>query len=152
MPVGDAMGEQAGDRGAAGMVRAEDLTEKDPQGDERRVDAVEPCSVDRGESVSDEVFGEHVSEREFAVLKVLPAKKVNVAPEPSMAGMRHHKASLPRLESERGHQNRGSCFFLCHFGPRTCQRTTCHSSGTPPHANFNNQSVSKANHFLFGLL
>jgi hypothetical protein len=39
----EAVGDQAGDRGTAGMVRTEDLSQEDPQGDQGRKDPVKPA-------------------------------------------------------------------------------------------------------------
>src|SRR5687768_17941266 len=56
-----AVGDEAGDRGAAGLVGGEGLAEEDPEGDERGEHPVPP-PADGGQRVGDDVLGEDRSE------------------------------------------------------------------------------------------
>ena len=68
-----AMGEEAGDGSAAGVVGAEDLAQEDPQRNQRGEDAVQPAG-EGGQRLGDDRFGEDVGERQVAVLKELPSQ------------------------------------------------------------------------------
>ena len=47
------MGDQAGDRGAAGLVGVEDLAEEDPEGHQRGEDPVVPGRLDLGQGLGE---------------------------------------------------------------------------------------------------
>ena len=67
------MRDQAGDRGAAGLVGVEGLAEEDPEGHQRVVDPVVPGRLDLAEGLVEALGGEDVGEREAAVLEELAA-------------------------------------------------------------------------------
>ena len=77
MPPRQAVGEQAGDGGAAGVVGAEDLPQEDPERDQRRVDPAQPAGDGR-EGRCDAVLGEDVGEGQVAVLEELAAQGTDV--------------------------------------------------------------------------
>jgi hypothetical protein len=54
------VGEQAGDGGAAGVGRAQDLPQEDPQRDQRGEDPVQPAG-DGGQRLREDLFREDVS-------------------------------------------------------------------------------------------
>jgi hypothetical protein len=80
LSVRQAVGDQAGDGGAAGVVRTEDLSQEDPQGDQRRKDPVQPAG-DGGQRLPNDLLGEDVRERQVAVLKELTPQKLHLLPE-----------------------------------------------------------------------
>jgi hypothetical protein len=83
------MGNEAGDGRAAGVVRAQDLAQKDPERDERRIDSVFPNYADRRESLCNEVFGENIGERQISVLQKLASQKLHLVPKSSLVRMAH---------------------------------------------------------------
>jgi hypothetical protein len=64
------MGEQASDGGAAGMIRTQHLSQKDPQCDQRRKDPIQPAAQ-RGQRLNNHFFCEDVSKWQVFVLKKL---------------------------------------------------------------------------------
>jgi hypothetical protein len=82
------MGDQASDCRAAGMICTQDLTQKDPQRDQWRIDPVQPARADRCQRLSDEILRENVAERQVAVLEKLPSKKTRLLPKPSLVRIR----------------------------------------------------------------
>jgi hypothetical protein len=64
------VGNPARDGGAAGVVGTEDLSQEEPQRDQRREDAVQPAA-DGGQSLCDDFFAEDVREGQVTVLKKL---------------------------------------------------------------------------------
>ena len=94
LPPGDAVGDQAGDGGPAGLVGAEDLAEEDPQGDQRGEDPVQP-PADGGQRLGEDLLGEDVGERQAAVLEELPPEEVGLLAERSGVGRPHGRGSVP---------------------------------------------------------
>src|SRR5262249_28950966 len=85
----EAMGDQAGDGGAAGLVGAEDLAEGDPQGHQRRVDAVEPAGPERRQRARDEALREDVGEREPSILEELVPQEARLPAKGRLVGAVH---------------------------------------------------------------
>src|SRR5262249_30564884 len=71
------MGEQAGDGGAAGMIRTQHLSQKNPQRDQRRIDPIEPAAQ-RGQRLSNYFFCEDVCKRQVSILKKLASQKTRL--------------------------------------------------------------------------
>jgi hypothetical protein len=74
------VGDQPGDGGPARVVGAEHLPEEHPQGDERREDSIQPAA-DRSQRLRQELVGEHVGERQAAVLEELASEGVRLGAE-----------------------------------------------------------------------
>src|SRR5262249_42480049 len=92
-----AMGEQPRDGGAAGVVGAEDLSEEDPERDQRGEDAGQPAS-DGGQRLGDGLFGEDVGERQVAVLKELLSQGGDLFAERGGKVRAHAEDSLQETE------------------------------------------------------
>src|SRR5205814_5319459 len=75
-----AVGDQAGDRGAAGVVCTEDLAQEDPKRNPWGEDPVQPAG-DGGQRLRDDLLGEDVGERQVAVLKELPSQGADLFAE-----------------------------------------------------------------------
>jgi len=88
LPPRQAVGDQAGDGGAARVVGAEDLPQEDPQRDHRREDPVQPAG-EGGQRPGHDLFGEDVGERQLAVLKELPPQEVYLPAKRSPVGTAH---------------------------------------------------------------
>src|SRR5262249_49813883 len=88
LPPRQAMSDQAGDRGAAGVVRTQDLPQEDPQGDQGGKDPVQPAG-DGGQRLRDDLLGEDVGERQGAVLKELPSQEVQLITKGTSVRMTH---------------------------------------------------------------
>jgi hypothetical protein len=82
------MGEQAGDGGAAGVIRTQDLPEKDPERDQRGEDPIQPAAQ-RGQRLGDHLFGEDVGERQLAVVEELAAEETHLGAKGTGVRMRH---------------------------------------------------------------
>jgi hypothetical protein len=78
------MSDQASDRSAARMVRAEDLTQEDPQRHQRRIDPVEPNDARRCQRLRYDAFRQHIREWQIAVLQKLSPKKTRLLLKPSV--------------------------------------------------------------------
>jgi hypothetical protein len=91
----DAMGDQAGHGGATGRVGGEDLAEEDPEGHQRREDAVDPGRLDLAEGLLEALGGEDVGEGESAVLEELLAKGLDLPLKAMVGGMSHGTGSEP---------------------------------------------------------
>ena len=88
LPPRDAVGDQAGDGGPAGVVGAEHLAEEHPQGDQRGEDPVQP-PADGGQRLGEDVLGEDVGERQVAVLEELAAQEGGLVAERPRVRMPH---------------------------------------------------------------
>ena len=75
-----AVGDQAGDLGAAGVVRTEDLSQEDPEGDPGRKDPVQPAG-DGGQRPGKDLLRPDVGERQVAVLQELPPQETHLLAE-----------------------------------------------------------------------
>jgi hypothetical protein len=91
------VGDQAGDGGAAGVVRAEDLAQEDPERNQRGEDPVQPAG-DRRQRLLDDVFGQDVGERQVAVLQELAAEEVDLLAIRCSVGMAHLDRPLRAME------------------------------------------------------
>jgi hypothetical protein len=65
------VGNETGNGCATGLVRAQHLAQKNPERDERRIDAVIPENVEPRERLCDEVRRENIPERQISVLQEL---------------------------------------------------------------------------------
>jgi hypothetical protein len=74
------VGDQASDRGTAGVVRDEDLPQEDPQCDQRGGDPVQPAG-DGGQSLREELLGQDVGKRQVTVLEELTPQEVRPGTE-----------------------------------------------------------------------
>src|SRR5262249_55772495 len=83
------VGNETGDGCAAGVVRAQHLAQKNPEGDKGRIDSVFPECADRRERPCNEVFRENIGERQIAVLQKLASQKLYLVPKPSLVRMAH---------------------------------------------------------------
>ena len=72
-----AVGDQAGDGGAAGVVGTEDLAQEDPKRNQGGEDPVQPAG-ESGQRLREDLLGEDVGERQVAVLKELPSEEVQL--------------------------------------------------------------------------
>src|SRR4051812_34872377 len=91
------MGDQAGDGGAAGMVGTQDLSQEDPQCDQRGKDAVQPAAQ-RGQGLGDHVFREDIGERQLTVLEELAPEETSSGAKRAGVRIRHPWASLPGMD------------------------------------------------------
>jgi hypothetical protein len=82
------MANQAGDGCAAGMIGTQDLSQEDPQRDQRRKDAVQP-PADRGQRLLNDLFREDISERQMAVLKKLTPKNAHLFTKRTLVKIPH---------------------------------------------------------------
>src|SRR5262249_46248213 len=69
-----AMGDQAGDGGTAGMVGAEDLSQENPECEQGGKDPVQPAA-ERRQRLGQNLLGENAGERQAAVLEKLASQK-----------------------------------------------------------------------------
>jgi hypothetical protein len=97
-PLRDAVGDQPGDRGAAGLVGVEHLAEEDPEGHQRGEDPVVPGRPDLAEGLVEAAGVEDVGEGELAVLEELLPEGVDPLAETAGGGAPHRSGS--RLEKE----------------------------------------------------
>ena len=88
LPPRQAVGDQAGDGGAAGGVGAEDLPQQDPQRHQRREDPVQPAA-DGGQRLRNDPSGEDVGEGQVAVLKELPSEEGYLIAQGTSVRMAH---------------------------------------------------------------
>src|SRR5262249_3586727 len=93
-----AMGEQAGNGRAAGMIRTQDLPEKDPERDQRGKDPIQP-TAERGQRSGDHLFGEDIGERQLAVLKELSSKETRLGVKGARVRRPHAWDLLARMGS-----------------------------------------------------
>ena len=89
------MSNQASDGRTTGMVLAQYLRQEDPQRDQRRINSVEPDDAQRCQCLRYRSLGQHISERQFAILQELPPQKTHLLTESSVIRNRHREASLP---------------------------------------------------------
>src|SRR5262249_4401511 len=102
------------------MVGTQDLTQEDPERDQRGKDAVQPAA-ERGQRLGDHFLRENLGERQVAVLKEL-------APEETRLGAKGPWVSMPHLLgllAGKGwvgnlHPRKGGPSCLCHFGREAC--------------------------------
>lgn len=80
---------QSRDGCRAGLIRSQDLAEKDPQRDQRRVDPVFPAGLDRYQRPPDRGLREDVAERQFRILEVLASQECQLLTKSSLAIMDH---------------------------------------------------------------
>jgi hypothetical protein len=73
------------------------LSQKNPESDERRIDAVIPNYAERRERLGDEVLRENIRERQISVLQELTSQELHFKPKPSLVRMAHSWASLPLM-------------------------------------------------------
>ena len=99
MPLRDAVGDQAGDGGAAGVVGAEDLAEEDPQGDQRGEDPVVPGGLDLLEAPARGTPPRGRRRRGGRPLEELPSEGVDLLAKTSVEGGAHHTGSEPVKEA-----------------------------------------------------
>src|SRR5262245_39001 len=121
LAAGDAVGDQAGDGGAAGVVGAEDLSEEDPQRDQRGKDPVQP-TADGGQGLGNDLLGEDIGERQVAVLKELPSEETHLFAKRSGIRIRHPGGLLVgdgRVANSIF--TRKALFCLCHLPSRACR-------------------------------
>jgi hypothetical protein len=83
-----AVGDQAGDGGTAGVVCTEDLSQEDPQGDQGGKAPTQPAG-DALQRLRESLFGEDVRERQVPVLEELAPQKLLLVPEPLLVRMAH---------------------------------------------------------------
>ncbi len=88
MPLRQPVGEEAGDGGAAGMIRTQDLPEKDPERDQWGKDPVQPAG-DGGQRLRDDLLGQDVGERQVAVLQERPSEEVHLIAKGTSVRMTH---------------------------------------------------------------
>jgi FixJ family two-component response regulator len=90
---------------------------------------------ERSETAFRTLVDEDVGEGKVAVLEELAPEELHLLPEPRLGRMAHPWGLLAAERCVGNHhlRKRGP-FCLYHSGPRTCRRTTCHSSDTPPRA------------------
>jgi len=83
------MSDQAGNGGAAGMVSAQNLPQKDPQCDERRKDPIQPVLAKFGQRLSNNLLRKDVGEGQIPVLKKLTPQELDLLSKPSVVRMAH---------------------------------------------------------------
>src|ERR1700676_177760 len=79
------------------MVRTQDLPQKDPERDQRRIDSVHPERIDRGQCPRHNLLREDVAEWQISVLNKLTPQKTDLLAKPSLVRMMHPWASLPLM-------------------------------------------------------
>jgi hypothetical protein len=84
----------AGDGRAARMVRAQDLTEKEPERGERSIDPILPYTVNRCQSLRDKVLRQNIAEGKAIVLEKLVPEEIELLPKPSLVTITHHSGLL----------------------------------------------------------
>jgi hypothetical protein len=75
------MSDQPGDRRTTRMVRTQNLTQENPQRDERRIDPIQPAHIDRCQRLCDAPLGEHTAEWKVSILKKLPPQETRLLPK-----------------------------------------------------------------------
>ena len=80
------------------MIRTQNLTQEDPQRNQRRIDPIQPAHIDCCQCLRDDPLGEHIAERQISVLKKLTSQKSHLLPKPSLARISHPWASLPVMD------------------------------------------------------
>jgi hypothetical protein len=83
------MSDQAGHGAAAGMIRTQDLSQKDPQCNQRRKDAIQPVRAERCQPLGNDLLRKDIGEGQIPVLKKLTPQKLNLLPKPSLVRMAH---------------------------------------------------------------
>ena len=81
------------------MIRAQHLTEEDPQRDQRRVDAILPYAFDRCQCLRDDLVRQSITKWQVTVLKKLTPEKPHLFAKPSVVRITHRWASLPMMGS-----------------------------------------------------
>src|SRR6516164_8414243 len=125
------MSDQARDGRTTGMILTQHLAKKDPQGDQRRKDAVEPDNIQCFQCLRYSTFGKYIIERQFAVLEELPSQKTHLFAKSSADRKRHREASLPEMGVCQLHLCKRGLFHLYQFGTIPYARTTYHSTVRP---------------------
>jgi hypothetical protein len=64
------------------VIGAQHLAQEDPQGDERREDAVDPGDASLGQRLGDEVFGEDFAERQRLTQGKLASEELHLRSQP----------------------------------------------------------------------
>src|SRR5207248_4527494 len=88
-PPRDAMRDQSGHRGATGLVGAADLAEEDPEGHQRREDAVLPGGFDLPDRLGEAARREDLREGEPALLQELLSEGGDLPAKTSVRGVSH---------------------------------------------------------------
>src|SRR5262249_20148691 len=88
LSAGYPMGNQAGDRSAAGRIGTQDLAQENPEGDERSKDPVQPAT-ERGQRLLDHLFGEDIGKRQLPILEKLPSEKADLIAQGASVRMMH---------------------------------------------------------------
>src|ERR1043165_3356356 len=88
------MGNQAGDCRAARVVRAQNLTQENPQSNERRINPIQPARANRCQRFSNKLLGEDIPERQISVLEKLMPQKIHLLPKPSLVKIPHSRGLL----------------------------------------------------------
>src|SRR5262249_9445467 len=105
---------------AAGVIRTQDLSEKDPERNQRGEDPVQPAAQ-RRQRLGNHVFGEDVGERQVTVLKDLASQKPCLGVDGS--GVRiSDPGGLLAWQGSFGnfHPRKGGSFCLSHFRIEAC--------------------------------
>jgi hypothetical protein len=79
------------------MVGAQDLTEKNPERDQRRINAVDPDDANRGKSLRHEILRKQVAEWQIVILGILTPKELHLLTNSLWIRMTHLGASLPLM-------------------------------------------------------
>jgi hypothetical protein len=83
----NSMGDQAGDRRATRMIRTQNLTQENPQRNQRRKDSVQPVRAERCQRLGNDLLRKDIGEGQIAILKKLAPQKLNLLPKPSRGWM-----------------------------------------------------------------
>jgi hypothetical protein len=93
------------------VIRAQHLTEKDPQRDQRRINPIHPINIDRRQSVRHDRLGQHRAKRQASILAKLTPQKTRLLPKPSLVRISHSGASLPVMVVVRNTICAGEALF-----------------------------------------
>jgi hypothetical protein len=93
------MSDQSGDSRSAGVILTQHLTEKDPQRDQGRKDAIDPVNIIVGEGLGDDRLRQHIAKRQVAILKKLTLEKLKLLSKPWPMNRTHLRTSFAVDES-----------------------------------------------------
>jgi hypothetical protein len=116
------MRDQSSDRRAAGVVGAENLPKEAPKGNQRREDPVVPAGLNLLHGLGNGFRRQDVGEWEWAFLKELLSKEVDLPMETSVPEVPHRSGSEPVMEFALLDLSQTAEIFLSHFPKTTCRK------------------------------
>jgi hypothetical protein len=113
------MGHQSRHGCSTGMICTQNLAEKDPQCDQRRIDSVQPADTECFQCLRDKLRGQDVAQWQLFILQKLMPQKVDLLLKSSVTRMPHLNGLLAG-DGFVGKQpsRRARPFCLCRFNVR----------------------------------